>query len=123
MKFKDIFFCNNRCSEIPLWSYFDEVIHVHPDASSRRHTTSRIIGLIDEAHFFQLFHVVSDCRRGYLHTLITNEGFTARCVATFDILTDDESENLDFSGIDGGFSVHYYKRRDKREKRKVADYF
>jgi hypothetical protein len=65
--------------------------------------------LVDESHLFELFHVVADGGRRDIHTFIADEGFTACGVATFDIFSDNESENLDFAGIDGGLAtVHSF---------------
>lgn len=108
MKFERIFLCYDRCAEVALRSDFDEIIHIHADSSSRRHSPSGIIGLVYEAHVFELFHVISDRSRGYLHAFIADKRLTSCCVATFDIFPHYQSENLDFSGIDGGFSGHLF---------------
>ncbi len=109
VKLEGTFFWNERCTEVSLRSYFNQIIHIHTDTSSCWEATSRIVWLIDEPHFFELFHVISDCCGRDIHTFITNEGFTSCRIATLYILSDDESENLDFSSIDGGLSaVHIF---------------
>ncbi len=124
MEFESIFFRYNRCSYISLRSYFDEIIHIHTDTSSCWKPSCRIIWLIDESHLLELFHVIAYCRGWYLHCFVSDERFTPCCVTTFDIFSDDESEDLDFSSINGRLSGHFfYKLKNKREKRIETEFF
>lgn len=109
VEFESTFFWNERCAEVSLRGYFDEIVDIHSDSSCCWETASRIVGLVHKSHFFELFHIIANGRRRDIHALITDERFTSCSVATFYILSDDESENLDFSGIDGGLSaVHIF---------------
>ena len=123
MEFEHIFFGHNWCSQISLRSYLDEIIHVHADTSCGWQSSCRIIRLVDKSHLFELFHIVADRRWRNFHTFIADKGFTASRVTATDILPDDESEDLDFSCIDGGFSRHDCKLRIKKEKLKMEDLF
>jgi len=70
-----------------------------------------------------LFHVVADCGRRDIHAFITDERFTSCRVATLYILPDDESEDLDFSSIDGRLATHFfYELKIKKEKLKMEDF-
>lgn len=67
MEFKNIFFGQKRGSEISLWSYIDEIVHIHTDPPCRRESTGRIIWLIDESHLFELFHVIANSSWREIH--------------------------------------------------------
>jgi len=108
MKFESALLCNNRCTYISLWCDFDEIVDVHTDTSCCREASCRIVWLIDEAHLFELFHVVANGCRGDIHTLITDERFTSCCIPTYYILSDDQSENLDFSCVNGGLPIQFF---------------
>lgn len=106
MKFESIFSRKNRRSEIALRGNLDKIIDIHANTTSCWQSSSRIVWLIDESHLFQLFHIIADGSRGDLHRLIADERFAASSIATLYILSDDDSEDLDFSGIYAGFTRH-----------------
>jgi hypothetical protein len=123
VKFVSIFLWYDRCTDISLRCYFDEIVHIHANTSCCRKSSCRIIWLIDESHFLELFHVVADSRWRDVHAFITNEGLTSCRVATLDIFPDDESEDLDFSSIDGRLATHFfYELKIKKEKLKMEDF-
>jgi len=114
MEFEKALFFGYHGTNIFLRCYLDEVVDIHSDAPRRRETASRIVRLVDQSHFFELFHIVSYCCWRNSHLFISYEWFTSCRISTSNIFSDDKSENLYFTSIDGGFARHSVEKSSPR---------
>ena len=79
---------------------FHEVIDENPDSPGSRQPAGGVVRLENESHFFQSRHVVSDGRRRNPHVVFFQEGFRSGNFPGFQVLFDDDLQDVDFSEID-----------------------
>lgn len=89
-----LFFDKNRRKSI------HKIINENSNSSCRGETTSRIVWLKNETHRFELHHIISNSCRRNPEVILLEEILWTHDLPCFDILLDDEFQDLNFSLID-----------------------